>query len=438
MYDDLDQQLLARSAHRLWERRVKAATASVRVFTPYLDRTLATLLNKAGPDIDLAVVTDLSPVSGVLDYAWQLHGVQRLLTSGVQVRSLRRLHAKVLLVDSRHATLGSQNFTRYGQDSKETTAAPSGDLAGSKFVGTLDGWFEEAEPVDLDFVERLLERLSPQMAQVRAARQQLEAAFDDAEAEERARVEAERIAERIAKDRERAKNTALRDGVRRAAEATSYRSGQTTAFARLDWDSTYEYKTLKVSGSNDLTTWQPRFGDRVRDTIRLQRYDFYPTLLGPSGRMAFVRVTRSRITYVWRSLRRGSVQTVAGERLWLVPGFPDDDLEDANMTVTARWSREINEGYQMRLKFDGTNVARAEGWSFVGNPRSPERLERAVNSAYADENEWRDLLSGVFAPVAVPVGFRKERNAATFFPEGWQRIDVTTFLDQPVLLVQPA
>ncbi|WP_344151712.1 phospholipase D family protein [Nocardioides koreensis] len=438
MNGDLDRQLLARSVHRLWERRVKAAAESVRVFAPYLDRTLTTLLKKAGPDVELAVVTDLSPASGVLNYAWQLRGVQRLLKEGVEVRSLRRLHAKVLLVDGSHATIGSQNFTAYGRGSKEATVAPEVDLQDSRFIATLAAWFEESEPVDLAFIERLLERLAPQITKAQDAQQELIDAYEEAEEKEAELRRRDAAARRIERDRELIESNSLGIGLREAAASTAYRAGQTTAYARLTWDATYSYKTLMATDKDtDLSTWWLRFGDIIFDTIRLQGYDFYPALLGPDGRMAFVRVTKSRITYVWRSLRRGSAQTVAGWRVWLVPGFPDHGLEEANMTVTAKWSRETESGYQMRLRFDGEKVLRADGWGFVGNS-SDRLLEQAVTAAYEDEDQWRELLRGVFASVAQPVRFRNTPNAESFFSAGWHRIDLTTFLDQPVLLIQPS
>lgn len=352
-----------------------------------------------------------------LDYAWQLRGVRRLLENGVQVRSLRRLHARVLLVDGNLATLGSQNFTRYGQGSKEATAAPTNDLEGSKFVSKLDEWFEEADDVELDFIEQLLEQLAPQMKQFRSARNDLETAFDEVHAEEEARREAEADAQQTQRDREQTRSVPLKQSIMRAAARTPYRSGQATAYASLDWDGTYEYKTFKGARTNDLTTWHEVFGDWVLNTIHLQPGEFYPVLLGPSGRMAFVRVMKTRISYVWRGVSRGSAQIIAGERLWLMPGFPDYGLEDANLTITAQPSREASAGYKMRLRFDGTEVTPADGWGVVGDLWDDE-LERIVKAAFAEVDQRRALLRGVFAPVAHPRGLPERAQRRNVLPRG--------------------
>jgi hypothetical protein len=135
---DLNRQFLAKDAYREWKRRVRAADEEVRVFSPYLDRLVVDLLGNARLDASaLSVVTDLSPANGSLDYRARLLSIRRLLQQGIEVRSLARLHAKVLLVNGRLATVGSQNFTSYARTSKETTAAPSVDLAGSNLLPLL-------------------------------------------------------------------------------------------------------------------------------------------------------------------------------------------------------------------------------------------------------------------------------------------------------------
>jgi len=99
--------------------------------------------------------------------------IRRLISSGIEVRSLSRLHAKVLLVDGRQITLGSQNFTGYARRSKETSLAADADLGASTLVRILNEWFDEAVPVDGDLVDRLLERLEQPMARARETIQDL-------------------------------------------------------------------------------------------------------------------------------------------------------------------------------------------------------------------------------------------------------------------------
>ena len=162
--------LLAADAYRRWSSLAATAEKSLTVFSPYLDPLVRTLIGRSGlaPD-SVIVVTDLSPASGAGDYPAQLHALRHLIEDGVEVRSLQRLHAKVLLVDDSRATVGSQNFTRYARSSKETTALPDRDLAGSVFVETLIEWREQALPVDAGLIQMLLDGLTLESKAVKVA-----------------------------------------------------------------------------------------------------------------------------------------------------------------------------------------------------------------------------------------------------------------------------
>lgn len=57
--------------------------------------------------------------------------------------------------------------------------------------------------------------------------------------------------------------------------------------------------------------------------------------------------------------------------------------------------------------------------------------------AYEDPESWDGVPRQIFSPVLNPSGFRKDKDADSFFPFGRLRIDLTTFLGQPVLLIRP-
>ena len=180
MSTEIDGVFLARDAYDIWKRRVRRASTTVRVFTPYFDPMLDRLLGNAVVKVDsISVVTDLSPESGALDYRRQLIGARALLRRGIELRSLPRLHAKVLLCDAKLITVGSQNFTSYARHSKETTSAPTEDVADSAFLTTLDEWYSAATAVSLEFVELLLAQLDQPVRELQAAQQVLISAFEE-------------------------------------------------------------------------------------------------------------------------------------------------------------------------------------------------------------------------------------------------------------------
>lgn len=94
----MGSEFLAADVYPKWRARVKQAQSSIRIFTPYLGQLLVHLLGNSRLDESCqSVVTDLSPASGTMQYRAQLLAIKRLIQKRVEVRSLPRMHAKVLL-----------------------------------------------------------------------------------------------------------------------------------------------------------------------------------------------------------------------------------------------------------------------------------------------------------------------------------------------------
>ena len=433
MTNAAEREFLAADAYPHWRRRVKAAEEYVRIYCPYLDDMVVRLLGNTDLDAtDLSVVTDLSPESGTLTYRRQLLTIRRLLRQGVEVRSLPRLHAKVLLVDGKSVTIGSQNFTSYARRSKETTAVPAVDMSQSRLVDTLERWYGEADQVDLELIEQLLDDLAEPFEIARAAIEALSTAYAEglADYSEKQRQAAMR---RFERDLAQAGSSSPSAGFQRAVSASRYNS----AFARLVWIDPGYWTLMRSDQDFNLIRWrmQDDAGHYV-DAVRLDRLNFYPVLLGPKMQMAFVRVGESRITYVWRSFRRGAPQLIGDLPIYTTTSFPDDQADGANLVITFGWRSNPHAGYQVRLRFDGERVLPVAEGTLVGDPRYGDGLANVVARVYEDPKAWGDVLRNVFSPV-IPYDFREEKNAESFFPHGWLRIDHTKFLDQSVLLIRP-
>jgi hypothetical protein len=426
----VDREFLAADIYPKWKRRVAAATESVRIYSPYLDRLAVDLLGNAalGPE-SVAVVTDLSPESCPFGYRGQLLAIRRLIASGIDVRSLPRLHAKVLLVDGRQATLGSQNFTGYARKSRETSLAADSDLSASTFVRTLNKWFNQAVPVDGDLVDRLLERLEQPMAHAREAIQDLIDSFGDIERGYRSEMIRRRFGEHLAQARLRP----MAEALWAAASKSRFSTGQEVAWVQLDWAESGDYRSLRAERNADLTNWNSPDGSNVR----LEHLKFYPALLGPDGRVAFVRIAESRITYVWRGVLWGAPQRIGPRNLYLQATFLDGQEDDANVQVEFSWEQGSQDGFALRMHFDGEAALPVAKGHIIGHPHLPDILRNTVMEAYEDAESWDGVLRGIFAPVLNPSGFRNDKNADSFFPFGRLRIDLTTFLEQAVLVVRP-
>jgi hypothetical protein len=464
---DADAQLLASDVSRAWKSLVADAKENVRVYTPYFDFLLVRLLTGADlPTSAICVVTDLSPRSGNQQYRAQLLATRALLRIGVTVRSLGRLHAKVLLADDRVATIGSQNFTRYATESHETTVAGLQHLGKGDFLSTLDAWLESAIPVSEEFVESLLTELDEEMAAAAAANGRLVDAFDERwkvyvhaleEAAEADRLRAQRQQELEAAQRERAQRPqASKDVDRRdnhadlaaTRDAFRRRLGQAVAKQRQAQQSVWAavrhtggwmgYSSfLPDDPQADFTNWIVQGSGGTGTLVSLTRYRMYPLILNPSGRIAFARVVKTRISYLRFAVGPLAIGVLGGYSLQAQVELPETDTEEANLHITVfPLHLPVVDGVRLRIQFDGA-AGRLRGWEPAGRRTEGERRwdPSPVLSALDDPDAVDQLTARVlesFRYKTLDVG---KLNAAEFFPAGGSRVSLLQFAGLPVLSI---
>jgi phosphatidylserine/phosphatidylglycerophosphate/cardiolipin synthase-like enzyme len=122
---------LARDTYNSWKRMVSRAKDSITIYSPYFDKIRLYLLgNTLLENARITVVTSLD-LDSILEMPYQLRTIKRALSKGISVVETQNLHAKVLLVDDKYITTGSQNFTSHGRKSKECTVIPREALDGT-------------------------------------------------------------------------------------------------------------------------------------------------------------------------------------------------------------------------------------------------------------------------------------------------------------------
>lgn len=436
--------ILAHDAYKDWKRRVQAATESVRVFTPYFDRMLDRLLSNACLDPGaLSVVTDFSPTSGALDYRGQLLGARALLRRGVEVRSLSRLHAKVLVCDGAQVAVGSQNFTTYGRGSKETTVIPADVVSGTEFVSTLEEWYQISTPVTLEFIELLLAELDEAARSAVEASGRLSTAFDERwSAYLKVREEERRRRERLSRLQPLASQLAS------AVQTTTQRTARPMVWARLGIAGEYDYyETLLADKNSTLAAWPMKDLKGRRAITELRRLSFYPIILNPSGRMAFARVAGTRITYVRQAVKWVRPFEILGTYYNLTVRFPKDGLEARNIEMSLSMSGPpASVSLELSLRFDGLAFTMTS-WEIVA--RSPTStlgtrriesltvsLETLVDGLH-DAEELDELFHAAFRTFRFSELGVGNRNANDFFPQGWVRVALIEYSERPVLVVTP-
>lgn len=417
----LSRELLAKDVYSVWRKRVREADFSVTIFTPYLDRLVVSLMKQSQAIIN-TVVTDLSPQSGALDYLAQLRAIKRLLEMKVEVRSLDRLHAKVLLTDDRTITVGSQNFTSYARRSREVTTAISDSVLDTPAVKTLDEWLEQSEIVTLDLIEQLLDGAKQETKQLKLAHQSL----------------INKVRE-LRSDYEFEVFLKERNQWAKLQRESRYRLQQDNTTASLRTvarqDSWTSYSSLIVSGAADLTTWLvERDGQIIKRG--LERLDMRPMILTDSGQMAFGRIAKTRISYVRTSVRWGSSITLRGKLVDLSVTFPRDELDIRNVSLqlASRACRGLSA--TVHLLFNGGGV-RAASWEVAEGGYSAalvDEFRAACEELFATDEAMRESFKRF-----VGKGFRYKElrrddiNADDYFENVWYRVGLVEFADSPIL-----
>lgn len=425
----VSEQFLAQNVQPTWTRSLKAAEESAWVLTPYLDDLLVRLLRNADESVDVVVVTDLSPESGPANYRKKLLALKKLIDEGIDVRTLPRLHAKLLVIDGAALVAGSQNFTSYAQKSKEVSAVSY--VEPTRAIATIADWVESAHPVDGELVDRLLADTGElakavDKAIVELQRQVAETVgVIEAERAERERQEAQRAREES--ERQAAFDRAAR-ALRRRVSKTPWRLAMgaahlvpDTATTYSEWSGEDEYPTMFGTDSwgdrsgVDLTRWFRASGAK-RETVDLKHLHFYPVIHLPAGRMVLARIAKTRITYIKHSVRFTAAQMIGGERRYLGLALPNELVDGANMVIRVRpWADSAVE-HQVGIQFDGDgyDVRWEKAGAGPGASFADAQAEIVVAELMKPRRGPR-LVQQLLEPVKFTELGRDNKNAAAFF-----------------------
>ena len=164
-----------------WQEFASAAQHDLFVVSPYFDEVAEKVLNSSTGGAQRRVLTNLCPRDDTSSsWARQIKAARSLIRSGVSVRTVPRLHAKLLLVDGEVVALGSQNFTTFGRSSKEASSSLSDKDKRSRLKASVDGWWENGTDVDEDLLDALESELSEPARELETQARTVEKLFTSA------------------------------------------------------------------------------------------------------------------------------------------------------------------------------------------------------------------------------------------------------------------
>ena len=268
-----------------WQEFASAAQHDVFVVSPYFDEVAEKVLNSSTGGAHRRVLTNLCPRDDTSSsWARQIKAARSLIRSGVSVRTVPRLHAKLLLVDGEVVALGSQNFTTFGRSSKEASSSLSDKDKRSRLKASVDGWWENGTDVDEELLDALESELGEPARELETQARKVEKMFTSAMERHFDIREAELQRQRRQETREALKGSAVR-----------FPGGPIDCSIRWpSWEASQRSLLVSDPRRNRLTAWPDG---------ELRRLNEMPLLNTETGGLVFARLADTRLTYLRSRLR---------------------------------------------------------------------------------------------------------------------------------------
>lgn len=144
-------------AYPNWKQYILRASESVKIYTPYADDLLNNLISIAKSDkrIDISIITKVDGDS-LFETGVQFQALKRAIQNGCRIYHLDNLHAKLLVVDNRIVSAGSQNFTYRGRKNKEITVISETVWKNTNYIAILSKWEDESVEINESFLDSLI------------------------------------------------------------------------------------------------------------------------------------------------------------------------------------------------------------------------------------------------------------------------------------------
>lgn len=290
---------------------VKLATSDVNVqaTSPYVTRGRLFKLSDPG---NAQLYTDFSALN-FASGASSLPVLKKLLNAGVEVFHVDALHAKVVLIDSKSFSIGSQNLTFKGRRNREASFVAGDDTPPDEVIGFFADLKRVAVIVSLEDILEMETQIKPLMTQfkvlkkaadeidadVKTARQLREQKRREDEARRKALAEAQRLGEQ-----------AMRRAIVNAGNLFSKNSTSSRIIARVRrlentsgdlWrPTTFTQSLVPENDENFLALFS------AAGTVPKRLYRYLMINLN-NGKLAYARLAKSRITYFASGLRPNEI-----------------------------------------------------------------------------------------------------------------------------------
>lgn len=398
----------ARDIYSLWSKYCKYAKKSIDVISPYVDNTVKNLLSSKHIDTQISkkIYTRIDSDT-IFDKPYQIRALINSIKHGISIYQIDQLHSKALIIDNEFISVGSQNFTAKGRKNKETSMMSNWSFNSTKYLETLNNWMEEAEEIDIEFLLMLESKLKKLRPKIKLLRKEHRTIFE----------------ELVSKDSERKRQELLRN-------ILILKSLSNTSFAS---EFIYLTKTYIDNWENPITTYLADSGRDLRkwkikgkeDSASLVRLNYYPCINIENNSIAYVRLTKTRISFYLTRIGLGYYMiNDVGYMLYI--NCPQEKTTEINYQIKLNsWKSGEN---TLNYYFDGAK------FNFIGGEFHNEAERKYLTKHLINKtHEIQELISHCFQ------GHNMEtlgRSITTYFDGWWYKLYIVEYLDNPIIIAE--
>lgn len=310
----------AKNVFPQWEKLVTKAKRSVVIYSPFINVALNDLLEHVNIQIQVEIITRIDKSSlfgkgGVFQLEALIKASKRSRTS---IYELPNLHAKILLVDGEFVSMGSQNFTKRGQKSKEASMSSETSFINSEFLKQIIIWKKEAKLNGVQSTSSLNNLLSK-------IREELE--------------NSEKNKDALGKKIEKVK----REYEKPERQEHDYITKGPALLSRN------EKNNLKCASRQQLNKWKKK-------STNMEKGAFYPVVNMNTKRVVFARVNKREMSFVDNEKNCEEFVEIGGKKYGVKIDLPNVDERDINsevVNVKAIFKNSTNRQITVKYFFDG-------------------------------------------------------------------------------------
>ena len=205
-----------RSIDRRWKKEIAFAEEAVIFLSPYLTSNTANLVLQ-NADARFTRVYTVFSFQNFASGGSSIKTLRQLQNKGLQLFHLERLHAKVLIVDKKFASVGSQNLTFGGTRNKEASVVILDVEQISRLKELVESWIVDAMPISEVMITKAENLIEPLQEKIKLVTDEIA----DTEEQYWFELRLDEIQKHVPKIRQRLQHFSKTAGIRSVDEATA-------------------------------------------------------------------------------------------------------------------------------------------------------------------------------------------------------------------------